>query len=150
MQEGRKCIFLILQEKQFCGLISFVFHCSLASYFVHKNVNTLSWDLYYDSKCVILHLISISTTNLISPKMSLTIFLHSHDELGFRHHVKSAIILQKRNRSADSDVTSSTISWMLWELNFKNNNCKAYADNRDNSVIIYLIICMIWCKWMSI
>ena len=27
MQEGRKCIFVILQEKQFCAQISFVFYC---------------------------------------------------------------------------------------------------------------------------
>ena len=27
MQEGRKCIFVILREEQFCGQISFVFHC---------------------------------------------------------------------------------------------------------------------------
>ena len=83
MQEGRKCIFVILWERRFCAQISFVFHCFLTSCFVHKNVNTLSWDLYHDSKCVILHvgLLSISTTNLISPKMSLTTFLHSNDAL---------------------------------------------------------------------
>ena len=81
MQEGRKCIFVILWEKQFCAQIFFVFHCFLTSCFVHKNVNTLSWDLCYYSKCVILHVLSISTTNLISPTMSLTTFLHSHDEI---------------------------------------------------------------------
>ena len=79
MKEGRKCIFVILWEKQFCAQISFVFHCFLTSCFVHKNVNTLSWDLYYDSKCVTLHELSISTTKLISPKMSLTTLLHSYD-----------------------------------------------------------------------
>ena len=82
MQEGRKCIFVILWEKQFCAQISFVFHCFLTTCFVHKNVNTLSWDLSYGSKCVILHVLSISTTNSISPKMSLTTFLHSHDDIG--------------------------------------------------------------------
>ena len=80
MQEASKCIFLFLQEKQFCGQISFVFYCFFTSYFVHKNVNTFSWDLFYDSKYAILHVLSISTTKLISPKMSLTTFLHSHDE----------------------------------------------------------------------
>ena len=42
-----------LQEKQFCTQISFVFHCFLTSYFFHKHINTLSWDLHYGSKCVI-------------------------------------------------------------------------------------------------
>ena len=79
--EGRKCIFVILWEKQFCAQISFVFHCFLTSCFVHKNINTLSSDLYYDSKCAILLALSISTANLISPKMSLTTFLHSHDDV---------------------------------------------------------------------
>ena len=81
MQEGRKCIFAILWENQFCALIFFVFHCFLTSCFVHKIVNILSWDLYYDSKCAILHVLSIYATSLISPKISLTTFLHSHDEM---------------------------------------------------------------------
>ena len=42
MQEGFKCIFIILWEKQFCAQVSFVFHCFLTYSFVHKNVNTLS------------------------------------------------------------------------------------------------------------
>ena len=81
MQEGRKCIFAILQEKQFCTQISFVFHCFLTSYFFHKHINTLSWDLRYGSKCVILPVLLISIKNSISPKMSLTTFLHSHDDI---------------------------------------------------------------------
>ena len=40
MQEGRKCIFVILQEKQFCAQIFFVFHCFLTSYFFHKDINS--------------------------------------------------------------------------------------------------------------
>ena len=54
-----------------------------------KNVNTLSWDLYHDSKCVILHVLSISTTNSILPKMSLTTFLHSHDDLIFNNQMNN-------------------------------------------------------------
>ena len=106
MQEGRKCKFVILWEKQFCAQIFFVFHCFLTSCFIHKNVNTLSWGLCvfhcfltscfihknvntlswglcHDSKRVILHVLSISTINLISPKMSLTIFFHLHDDMAF-------------------------------------------------------------------
>ena len=64
MQEDRKYIFVILWEKQFGAQISFVFHCFLTSCFVHKNENTLSWDLYYDSKYVMLHALSISTTKI--------------------------------------------------------------------------------------
>ena len=64
-------VFVILWEKQFYVQISFVFHCFLISCFVHKNVNTLSWDLYHDSKCVILNIFSTSTTNLIRPKCHL-------------------------------------------------------------------------------
>ena len=81
MQEGCKCIFIILWEKQFCAQVSFVFRCFLTSSFVHKNVNTLSKGLYYVSKYVLLHVLSISTTNMISPKMSLTTFLHSTDDM---------------------------------------------------------------------
>ena len=67
----------------------------LTTYFVHKNVNTLSWDLSHSSKCVILHALSISITNSISPKMSLTTFLHSHDEmLSFSYSDMMIIILK--------------------------------------------------------
>ena len=38
----------------------FVFYCFLISCFVHKNMNTLTWDLHYSSKCVILPVLSIS------------------------------------------------------------------------------------------
>ena len=77
MQEGRKCIF------SFCGKSNFVlrfplyFIVFLTSCFVHKNVSALSWDLYHNSRCATLDVLSISTTNLISPNMSLTTFLHS-------------------------------------------------------------------------
>ena len=64
MQKGRKCIFVILQEKQLCAQISCVFHCFLASYFFNKNVNILSWDLFYRSKWVILHELSIAAKKL--------------------------------------------------------------------------------------
>ena len=40
MQEGRQCIFVILQEKQFYAQIYFIFHCFLTSYLIHKNKNT--------------------------------------------------------------------------------------------------------------
>ena len=51
------------------------------SLFFHKNVNTLSCDLYYGSKCVILSAPSITVNNSFSPKMSLTTFLNSADEI---------------------------------------------------------------------
>lgn len=80
MQEGRKGIFDILQEKQFCSQISFVFHCFSTTYFFHIYANTLSWDRHY-SKCVILPKLSICVKDSIPLKMSLTTFLHSHDEI---------------------------------------------------------------------
>ena len=116
-----KCIFVILWEKPFCAQISFVFHCFLTSSFVHKNVNTLSWDLYYDSKCVILHFLSISTTNLISPKMSLTTFLHSHDDI--LNEVKTPWIFVGASNSGHSmiayllrQLTKSNILWFVLDL----------------------------------
>ena len=58
--QGRKCIFVILQDKQFCAQISFIFHCLLASYFFNENENILSLGLYYGSKWVIFHELSLS------------------------------------------------------------------------------------------
>ena len=84
----------------FCGKSNFVLRFSLyfivflTTCFVHKNVNTLSWDLNYDSKCVILHVLSISITNSISPKMSLTTFLHSHDVLSLLHIWTNIVVFQ--------------------------------------------------------
>ena len=49
MQEGPKFTFVILWEKQFCAQIFFVFLCFLNACSGHKNVNNLSWDLYYES-----------------------------------------------------------------------------------------------------
>ena len=45
MQECRKCILVILQEKPFYAQNSFVFPCFLTSYFCSKIVISLSWDL---------------------------------------------------------------------------------------------------------
>ena len=81
MQEGRKCIFVNLHKKQLCAQISFVFYCFLTSYFFHKNVNTLSWDLLYSLKYGILPVLLSSVKISISTKMSLTTFLHSRDDL---------------------------------------------------------------------
>ena len=81
MQEGRKCILVIVEEKHICAQISFVFYCFLKSYFFHKNVKPSSWDVHYGSKCVFKPALSISAKNSISPKMSLTTFLHSHDDI---------------------------------------------------------------------
>ena len=69
----------------FCHLAGKPILCS--DYFIvfwhliifYKNVNTLIWDLHRVSKCVISTVLSISLNNSISPKMSLTTFLHSHD-----------------------------------------------------------------------
>ena len=79
MQEGRKCIFVVLQKMPFCAQISFVFFF-LTSCFFHKYANTLSWDPHCRSKCVILPDLLISVKNSISFKMSLTTFLHWHDD----------------------------------------------------------------------
>ena len=50
--------------------------CFLKSYFFHKNVDTLSWDLHYCSKCVILSILSISgkKNNSTLPKCHLRPF----------------------------------------------------------------------------
>ena len=71
----------------FCGKSNFLlrfplyFIVFLTSWFFHNNVNTLSWDLHHDPKCLFSHVLSKSGKYSISPKMSLTTFLHSHDDV---------------------------------------------------------------------
>ena len=79
----------------FCGKSNFLlrfplyFIVFLTSWFFNNNVNILSWDLH-DPKCLFSHVLSKSGKYSISPKISLTTFLHSHDDLclyeGFRTH----------------------------------------------------------------
>ena len=63
--------FCHIAGKQFCTKISFLFYYFLTSYFFHKNVSILSWDLLYGSKWIIVNELSVSAKNSISPKMSL-------------------------------------------------------------------------------
>jgi hypothetical protein len=65
----------------FCAQISFVFYCFEMSYFFYKNVSTLNPDLHHNLKCAYLSILLLLNKNSISPKISLTTLLHSHDDL---------------------------------------------------------------------
>ena len=106
MQEGRKCIFVILQERQFCAQISFVFHCFwclLCSVKIKK---------YFELRPALwLKMCHFTCTfnickNSISPEMSLTTFLHSHDDMK----------CNRRYSRHGSRNGFDILSWRFWQL----------------------------------
>ena len=91
--------FVILQEKPFCVLISFVSYCFLASYyFDHKNKISLTSILKQVLNCCLFVLFFVclgffckSTKKLNFAQNADTTFLHSHDEMQVNRISKCAM-----------------------------------------------------------